>query len=52
MIEIAFYLCALYELGSDAATGWYSQETILQVIRKQFYLHDIGLDPRAFAYHP
>jgi hypothetical protein len=27
MIEIAFYLCALYELGSDAATGWYSQET-------------------------
>jgi tetratricopeptide (TPR) repeat protein len=47
--RLAFNLCTLYELGSDAATGT-RKKRVLQVISKRFYLHDIG--PESFRLSP
>jgi tetratricopeptide (TPR) repeat protein len=47
--RLAFNLCTLYELGSDAAAGT-RKKRVLQVISKRFYLHDIG--PESFRVSP
>lgn len=47
--RLAFNLCTLYELGSDAAASA-RKKRVLQVIAKRFYLHDIG--PESFRVSP
>ena len=39
--RLAFNLCTLYELGSDAPASD-RKKRVLQVISKRFFLHDIG----------
>ena len=43
--RVAFNLCTLYELGSDAAASA-RRKRVLQLIAKRFFLHDVG--PESF----
>jgi len=43
--RVAFNLCTLYELGSDAAIAT-RKKRVLQLLAKRFFLHDIG--PESF----